>query len=114
AMLAEIQPRNKFYAPRLAAAETDSLSTFFESTPFTTKQELVDDQLSCPPFGTNLTYDIGRYTRYNQTSGTSGRPLRWLDTPESWEWMTGNWQEVFQASGVEPGARIFFAFSFGP
>lgn len=117
-MLAEVLPGNAFYRTRLATAgitpDLDSLSSFFESAPFTTKQELVDDQAACPPFGSNLTYPIDRYTRYNQTSGTSGRPLRWLDTTPSWDWMVSNWQEVFRVSGVEPGARIFFAFSFGP
>jgi phenylacetate-CoA ligase len=28
--------------------------------------------------------------------------------------MTENWCEVFRASGIVPGDRIFFAFSFGP
>ena len=40
--------------------------------------------------------------------------MRWLDTPESWDWMLGNWERVYQAAGVGAGDRIFFAFSFGP
>lgn len=118
AMLAGVLPRNPFYAARLTGAgvkpDLSSLPAFFDSTPFTRKQELVDDQAAHPPYGTNLTFPLERYTRYNQTSGTSGQPLRWLDTNESWGWMVGNWMEVFRASGVQPGARIFFAFSFGP
>ncbi len=85
------------------------------SLPFTTKQELIDDQLAHPPFGTNLTYSLDRYTHFSQTSGTTtGTPMRWLDTPESWDWMTGNWVRVYQSAGVGAGDRIFFAFSFGP
>jgi phenylacetate-CoA ligase len=118
AMLEEILPANPFYNSRLSAAgmtpDIADHSSFFESAPFTRKQDLVDDQAAVPPYGTNLTYPLSRYTRYNQTSGTSGQPLRWLDTNASWDWMVGNWQEVFRASGVAPGARIFFAFSFGP
>ncbi len=68
--------------------------------PFTTKQELIDDQLAHPPFGTNLTFPIGDYTRFCQTTGTSGHPLRWLDTPESWEWMCRNWMRVYEAVSV--------------
>jgi phenylacetate-CoA ligase len=40
--------------------------------------------------------------------------MRWLDTPESWDWMIGNWVRVYRAAGVGAGDRIFFAFSFGP
>jgi phenylacetate-CoA ligase len=114
AMVAEILPRNAFYRERLSNASLESLDSFFDSVPFTAKQDLVDDHAANPPYGSNLTYPVEQYTRYNQTSGTSGQPIRWLDTPESWSWMVSNWEEVFRASGVAPGARIFFAFSFGP
>jgi phenylacetate-CoA ligase len=117
-MLKVLLPTNRFYAPRLASAELTAdlpdLATFFAQIPFTRKQDLVDDQQQHPPYGTNLTFPLERYVRFNQTSGTTGVPLRWLDTVESWEWMAGNWCEVFRASGVVPADRIFYAFSFGP
>jgi phenylacetate-CoA ligase len=91
-----------------------SLEQFSQSAPFTLKQELVDDQAANPPYGSNLTFPAGRYTRFNQTSGTAGKPMLWLDTPESWAWMLDNWAQVYQAAGVAAGDRIFFAFSFGP
>ena len=37
-----------------------------------------------PPFGTNLTYPLDRYTQLWQTSGTTGPPLRVLDTGGPW------------------------------
>jgi phenylacetate-CoA ligase len=40
--------------------------------------------------------------------------LRWLDTPESWDWMRDNWQAVLRVAGVNRADTIFFAFSFGP
>ena len=40
--------------------------------------------------------------------------MRWLDTPQSWNWMLDCWTRVLQVAGVIPGDRIFFAFSFGP
>ena len=82
--------------------------------PFTTKQELVDDQLRHPPFGSDLTYPLERYVRVHQTSGTTGRPMYWLDTEASWEWWGECWKAVFEAAGVGPGDRVFFPFSFGP
>jgi len=88
----------------------------FERLPLTTKAELVADQAARPPFGTNLTYPLDRYVRVHQTSGSSGdRPLRWLDTAESWAWWLSIWSDhVYRAAGVGGGDRIFFAFSFGP
>src|SRR2546425_1064994 len=45
---------------------------------------------------------------------TSGTPLRWLDTPESWDWMLESWMEILRVAGARAGDRIYFAFSFGP
>ena len=82
--------------------------------PFTFKREIAADQLRHPPFGSNLTYPPEQYTRFSQTSGTTGTPLRWLDTPESWEWMLDCWARVYRAAGAGPHDRVFFPFSFGP
>lgn len=111
-LLSAVLRDNQFYAAKLAGATPDSA---LASLPFTLKQELVDDQQNHPPYGTNLTYPLDRYTRFSQTSATTtGTPLRWLDTTESWEWMVGNWMRVFQAAGIGPADHVFFAFSFGP
>jgi phenylacetate-CoA ligase len=106
-LLNNILPENQFYARKVVAVE--SLADLF-----TRKQELIDDQAANPPFGTNLTFPLDRYTRFCQTSGTSGHPLHWLDTQESWSWMLGNWDRVYQAAGITAKDHIFFAFSFGP
>ncbi len=45
---------------------------------------------------------------------SSGAPLRWLDTPESWDAMRESWEGIFQAAEVSTGDRVMFAFSFGP
>src|SRR5256884_7041274 len=78
-LLAELFPGNQFYSRKLNAAgitfDVASLEDFSARFPFTTKAELAADQLSQPPFGTNLTYPLERYTRYHQTSGTAGAPL---------------------------------------
>ena len=57
----------------------------FHRLPLTGKSELMADQAARPPFGSNLSYPLDRYVRVHQTSGTTGAPLRWLDTQESWE-----------------------------
>jgi phenylacetate-CoA ligase len=111
---AELWQQNPFYTAKLTATEPASLAEFFERVPFTTKQELAEDHRLHPPFGSNLTYPLARYTRFSQTSATTGEPMRWLDTMESWAWMLDQWDVVFQSAGVFAEDRIFFAFSFGP
>ena len=117
ALLAAIETSNPFYAKRLREAGISSglsgLDEFFERMPFTRKAELVDDQHATPPYGTNLTYPIERYTRLTQTSSTMGKPLHWLDTPESWSWMLDSWTRVYHAGDVTAHDRVFFGFSFG-
>ena len=94
--------------------EPSSPRDFATRFPFTTKAELVADQATYPPYGTNLSEPLARYTRCHQTSGTTGAPMRWLDTPESWSAMVDDWVSVLRAAEVQPGDRVFFAFSFGP
>ncbi len=118
ALLKTVLATNAFQQSKLSAtgigSNIDSLHEFRTRVPFTTKHEITDDQAGHPPYGTNLTFPINRYTRLSQTSATSGTPLKWLDTPESWQWMLGNWMRVYEAAGVRAGDRVFFAFSFGP
>lgn len=118
ALIDALVPNNQFYTDRLNQAgistAPDSLADFISKCPFTTKAECVADQAAHPPYGANLTFPEERYTRFHQTSGSTGKPMRWLDTNESWNWMLGNWGEVYRAAGVNQRDRVFFAFSFGP
>ncbi|HYX49794.1 MAG TPA: AMP-binding protein, partial [Ktedonobacteraceae bacterium] len=115
--LSRILPHNRFYEEKilsnpvpLALTSLDDLASF----PFTTKQELVADQELHPLFGSNLTYPINEYIRLHQTSGTTGRPLKILDTQESWDWWAECWTSVYQSAGVTRDDIVFLAFSFGP
>ena len=117
-LLAAIHGRNRFYTRKLDEAGVrlgalrvpDDLQTL----PLTTKHELAADQDAAPPWGTAHTEPIDRYTRYNQTSSTTGRPLRWLDTNESWQWALDCWKAVYRAARVAAADRVFFPFGFGP
>lgn len=111
AMLREVLETNPFYRRKLGTAV--SLDEW-ESLPFTTKTELSLDQAEHPPYGTALTYPLERYVRLHQTSGTTGKPLRILDTTESWRWWSSLWGRVYRAAGVTGADRVYFAFSFGP
>jgi phenylacetate-CoA ligase len=117
-LLREILPANRFYARKFREAGVDvaalSLPADLSRLPFTTKAELLEDQACHPPYGEILTYPVERYSRLHQTSGTSGRPLRWLDTPESWSRLLDCWAVMFRMAGVTSADRLFFPFSFGP
>ena len=111
-LLADIHGRNPFYTQKLdrAGIRIDALRLpdDFATLPMTVKAELVADQEAHAPWGTALTEPIERYTRYCHTSSTTGRPLKWVDTNESWQWMLDCWKVVFRAGGIgEAGAAAF-------
>lgn len=110
--------RNQFYRNKFSHARLSINGLVFpddlQKLPLTTKAELVDDQSSSPPWGTGLSEPISNFSRYNQTSSTTGHPLRWIDTPKSWQWMLNCWNAVYKAARVSASDRILFPFSFGP
>ena len=119
AMLQPVLSSNAFYRHKLTESGLSNPLDIkriedLQGLPFTTKEELADDQIESLPYGTNLTFEREHYTRLHQTSGTTGQPLRWLDTEESWDWWARCWASVYRAAGVSRHDRIFFAFSFGP
>jgi phenylacetate-CoA ligase len=115
-MLKEIVPRNRFYASKFADIDVSAIDSVeaLRQLPPTLKQELVDTQARQPPYGANLTYPSSQYRRLHQTSGTTGRPMRWLDTAASWDWILDCWRQIYLLAGVTADDRFFFPFSFGP
>ena len=103
-LLREISGRNRFYTKKwketgIVAVENLSFPDF-QKLPFTHKSELTRAQEEAPPVGTNATFPVDAYARIHQTSGTTGTPLRVVDTPESWEWWGDCWGHVLRAAGV--------------
>lgn len=118
AMMAELWGRNQFYTNkwRSAGVQPSDIKSLGDLTrlPLTKKAELVDDQAAHGPFGSNLTYPLEAYVRMHQTSGTTGVPLKVMDTNESWDWWGRCWAHVLAAAGITATDRLFMAFSFGP
>jgi len=117
-MMAELWGRNGFYTAKWKAAgvqpaDIKSLDDLGK-LPFTKKGELMDDQAANGPFGSNLTYPVEAYVRMHQTSGTTGVPLKVMDTHESWDWWGRCWGHVLAGAGVTSSDRLFMAFAFGP
>lgn len=117
-LIADVLPRNTFWAKRFAAVDLKPHDLWtlddLAQLPLTAKQSLVDDQLASPPYGTNLTGPSTRFCRLHQTSGTTGLPLRWLDTAASWDWVVSCWQQIYRITGVTAEDVVAFPFSFGP
>ncbi len=109
---------NQFYLEkfRLAGLEMIGVSGAADlaGLPFTTKSELANEQIAHPPYGRLLTYPLSRYRYLHQTSGTTGSPLRWLDTAADWKTFMRCWAEVYRGAGVTEDDLVFCAFSFGP
>lgn len=107
---------NPFYAKKwnTQAPVLNSLDDF-TALPLCTKHDFTTDQDANPPYGTNFTGDPRSAIRLHQSSGTtSGRPLRWRDSHDSWQALLECWKAGFSAIGLLPDDVLFFPFSFGP
>jgi len=117
-LLAEILPRNAFYAVKLRDVGGNGSGGAIESLadlaawPCTSKEELVAMAEAARP--ANLTWPVDRYVRFHQTSGTHGRPLAVFDTTADWAWWMDCWRTVCERGRVGPGDHVFVAASFGP
>jgi len=118
ALFSQVLGPNRFYTKKWKDAGVSpegikSLSDF-KKLPFTCKSELERAQAEAPPFGMNATFPSSAYSRVHQTSGTTGAPLRVVDTQESWDWWGSCWATVLRGAGVTSADRLFLPFSFGP
>ncbi len=110
ALLGEVVTGNPFYREKFEAAglRVDKLVGLSDcrNLPLISRQDLVEDQLAHPPFGTIAGLDPRRYTRLHR-SKEDGRPaLWWLDTPESWSWQQDCWRSVYEAAAVDNRDRV--------
>jgi phenylacetate-CoA ligase len=118
-LIRTVIPSNSFWTKRFREAGVDpsairSLQDL-RRLPFTSKQDLAADQSALPPYGSNLTFSPTDYCRLHQTSGTTtGQPLRWLDTADSWNWMLDCWTVIYRLMKLRRNDRLCFPFSFGP
>ena len=118
-LLESVVPANPFWSGKLRAADVDlnSIQSLADlgRLPLTSKQDLAADQVAFPPYGRNLTFGLAEYSRLHQTSGTTtGQPLRWLDTSDSWNWMLDCWTTIYRLMNLRRDDRLCFPFSFGP
>ncbi len=82
--------------------------------PFTTKDELKENQAARPPWGDLLAVPVADVLRVHMTSATTGRPLAFLDTAEDWYGFYHSYARSLHAFGVRRSDMVMAAFSYGP
>ncbi|MEK7333685.1 MAG: phenylacetate--CoA ligase family protein, partial [Candidatus Binatota bacterium] len=105
--------RRKFDEARLKPGDIRSLDDI-TLLPFTTKDELKDDQAEHPPWGSILAVPIEECLRVHSTSATTGRPVMYLDTKEDWEGFYRSYARGLYGMGIRKSDMVMCAFSYGP
>jgi phenylacetate-CoA ligase len=110
--------RSPFYRRALRAARVDPATVRtlddLRRLPFTTKDELKQNQLDHPPWGDVLAVPLADVVRVHLTSATTGRPLAFLDTAEDWHGFYHSYARSLHAFGVRRTDMVMAAFSYGP
>src|SRR5262245_20485719 len=105
--------RRKFKAAGIDASRIRGLPDVHR-LPFTTKDELKENQATNPPWGDLLAVPLTDVMRVHLTSATTGRPLAFLDTREDWYGFYHSYARSLYAYGVRKSDMVMAAFSYGP
>lgn len=84
----------------------------FTDIPFTYKNEVLEDQLTNPPYGSNLCVGQEQIQRIHRTSGTTMRPLLLPLTKKDIEAITDSGRRAFVAAGLTPEDTVFHCLNF--
>jgi len=112
-LVQQVQETNAFQRARLHGARVRTPDDL-QALPFTTKQELLSDQASAPPYGTNLSFPREHYAHLHLTSGTVGEQLRVLQTADDWQTTRRCFALVLREAGITAADRVALPFPFGP
>ena len=105
--------RRKFKAAGVKPTQIRALDDL-RRLPFTTKDELKENQAARPPWGDVLAVPLADVMRVHLTSATTGRPLAFLDTREDWHGFYHSYARSLHAYGVRRTDMVMAAFSYGP
>jgi len=111
-----VYDHSPFYRKKWSAVgfEPGDLKDFkdFEMLPFTTKQELREDQLENPPFGSNLCISPDEIYHIHGTSGTTGKPTVFALSKGDWERMAEAHARIMWGFGLRPTDKVFIGSVF--
>ena len=89
----------------------DNLDSY-DKIPFTTKQELLEDQQKNPPFGSNLCVSNNKIKRIHRTSGTTNKPLLVVMTENDIKNTVEIGKKCFELSGLLPNDTVIHCLSY--
>ena len=116
--LAHAAAHSPFYKRKLreAGVKAGAVRTLddLRRLPFTTKDELKENQAAVPPWGDVLAVPFADVLRIHMTSATTGRPLAFLDTKDDWYGFYHSYARSLYAFGVRREDMVMAAFSYGP
>jgi len=116
--LAHAAAHSPFYRRKLKSAgvKPAAVRTLADlpKLPFTTKDELKENQAEKPPWGDVLAVPLDDVLRIHMTSATTGRPLAFLDTRDDWYGFYHSYARALHAFGVRRSDVVMAAFSYGP
>ncbi len=105
-----------FYKRKLHGIEPGDIRTLqdVEKVPITEKEELREAQAGREPYlyGDLLAVPPESLSVFHQTSGTTGRPVYFPDTYESWQWVVDVWCYILYAAGFRSTDRVFLPFAY--
>lgn len=103
-----------FYQKKFHDAKINSnnFSERFQFLPFTTKSEILADQLKYPPFGENLCIPVSEIQRIHKTSGTTARPLLLALTNKDIQQTVKVGARSFRLSGLKPGDIVIHCLNY--
>jgi len=105
-----------FYREKLIQAGVDPLGSAadidqFQNWPFTTKAEILDEQIRYPPFG-RLTACRQDIIRVHMTSGTTGRPFYIALTAADVAANIESGRRAFLCAGMAPGDLVVHCLNY--
>jgi len=112
--IAHARAHSPFYRRKLAGMRPVKTLDDLRRLPFTTKDELKDNQAAKPPWGDVLAVPFDDVLRIHMTSATTGRPLAFLDTADDWYGFYHSYARALHAFGVRRSDMVMAAFSYGP
>jgi len=105
-----------FYKKKLHGIEPEDIRTLEDvaKVPMTEKDELREAQENkeIPLYGDLLAVPPERLSIFHQTSGTTGKPVFFPDTYESWQLVVDIWCYVLYAAGFRSTDRVFLPFVY--
>ena len=82
--------------------------------PFTVKEDfrIAQDNKEPFPYGEVLAVPIEEVTGYHQTTGTTGKPVRFADAWSDWEMYAENWAMMMYSRGLRKSDRVYVPFPY--